>query len=100
MIILISKANGVHPADNCYTLGNLIWIQIFFYLGAFVFVCIFFTFFYVNEKLRNFKILFIDDRSINLETPKELGWDTYCANSGGDLNGIKNACNEFLKGSE
>lgn len=55
---------------------------------------------YVNEKLKNFKILFIDDRSINLETPKELGWDTYCANSGGDLNGIKNAVNKFLKGSE
>jgi HAD superfamily hydrolase (TIGR01549 family) len=52
---------------------------------------------YVNNALKNYEILFIDDREINLKFPKELGWKTYCANSGGDLNGIKNACETFLK---
>ncbi len=52
---------------------------------------------YVNNTLKNYEILFIDDREINLSIPKELGWKTYCANSGGDLNGIKNACETFLK---
>lgn len=52
---------------------------------------------YVNNTLKNYEILFIDDREINLRIPKELGWKTYCANSGGDLKGIKNACETFLK---
>lgn len=51
---------------------------------------------YVNNKLKDYEILFIDDRSANLEIPKELGWKTYCANSGGDLKGIKEAIEKFL----
>ena len=51
---------------------------------------------YVNDKLKDYEILFIDDRSDNLEIPKELGWKTYCANSGGDLQGIKKAIEKFL----
>lgn len=53
--ILISKANGNHPIDKNYTVFNLIWIQIYFYLSAMVFICVFFTFFYVNDRIKSRK---------------------------------------------
>ena len=53
--ILISKANGSHPSDKNYTIFNLIWIQIYFYLSAIVFICVFFTFFYVNDRIKSRK---------------------------------------------
>ena len=51
---------------------------------------------YVNEKLKDYEILFLDDREVNLEIPKSLGWKTYLVNKGGDLKGIKDTINEFL----
>ena len=52
---------------------------------------------YVNDKLKDYDILFLDDKETNLEIPKTLGWSTYLVEPGGDLTGIKKACEEFLE---
>jgi HAD superfamily hydrolase (TIGR01509 family) len=52
---------------------------------------------YVNNVLKDYDILFLDDKEINLEVPKSLGWNTYLVKPGGDLTGIKKACEEFLE---
>ena len=51
---------------------------------------------YANKVLKDYEILFLDDREINLEVPKRLGWKTYLVQGGGDLKGIKTVIEEFL----
>lgn len=41
-------------------------------------------------------ILFIDDQQKNIDAAKKLGWNTYLGN-GKNLDGIKKACEKFLK---
>ena len=52
---------------------------------------------YVDNVLKDYEILFLDDKEANLEVPKSLGWHTYLLKPGGDLDGIKKACEEFIK---
>ena len=52
---------------------------------------------YVNNVLKDYDILFLDDKETNLEVPKSLGWSTYLVEPGGDLEGIKKACVKFLE---
>ena len=52
---------------------------------------------YANNVLKDYEILFLDDREINLEVPRKLGWNTYLVSPGGDLQGIKKHIEEFLK---
>ena len=55
---------------------------------------------YVNKKIGDAEILFLDDNENNLKVPRELGWKTYQVNKGGDIDNIKKICNEFLGGEE
>ena len=57
-------------------------------------------FLYVNEKIGDADILFLDDNENNLKVPRELGWKTYQVQKGGDIDNIKRVCNEFLGGEE
>lgn len=52
---------------------------------------------YVDNVLKDYEILFLDDKEANLEVSKSLGWHTYLVKPGGDLEGIKKACEEFIK---
>lgn len=54
-------------------------------------------FLYVNNVLKDYDILFLDDNPVNLDIPKELGWNVYQVRPGGDIIGIKKACEEFLE---
>ncbi len=52
---------------------------------------------YVNNDLKGKNILFLDDNPNNIVVPKELGWNVYLVKKDGDFEGIRNACEEFLK---
>lgn len=52
---------------------------------------------YVNNDLKGKEILFLDDNPANIIIPEELGWNVYNVKKGGDIEGIKKACEEFLK---
>ena len=52
---------------------------------------------YVNNVLKDYDILYLDDNPVNLDIPRELGWNVYQVQPGGDITGIKKACEEFLE---